>query len=323
MNPFEYVQVENANEAVALLNEGKGKSRIIAGGLDLLGELKEHLIEPQRLISIGDMGDMNYIKENGDRIQIGAATTISAIAEDKTIQKNHAALSQSASVVGSPQIRNVGTLGGNLCQRPRCWYYRGEFYHCLKKGWALCYAVSGRNKYHAILGGTPCFIVHPSDCAPALVALGAKISLLGPEGLRTILLEEFFSLPSETLHAENRLQPNEIVTEVEVPLHSYKSVYMKYREKEGFDWAVTAVAAALELENETCKKANLILGGVAPVPWRARKAEAVLVGQKISEELARQAGELAVEGAEPLSDNAYKIPLTKNLVKEALLKSVA
>ncbi|MFB3789327.1 MAG: xanthine dehydrogenase family protein subunit M [bacterium] len=323
MKTFEYVQAKTAQEAVSFLGDEYNESKVLAGGLDLIGELKDHLIEPERLVSLGGIADLDYIRTEGGVAKIGATTTLAGIAGHPDLLKAHAALAEAAAVVGSPQIRNVGTLGGNLCQRPRCWYYRGEFYPCLKKGGAICYSLSGRNYYNAILGGGPSYIVHPSDCAPALIALNAMVRLTGPDGPREMPLDDFFVLPTEILTRENKLKPNEIVTEIEIPAHSLKSTYVKFRQRDGFDWALSAAAVALEMEGGTCKKANIILGGVAPRPWRAKKAEAVLAGKAITEALAAEAAEASVDGAVALSDNGYKIPLTKTLVKEAILKLAA
>jgi len=323
MKPFEFVQAKSAQEAVSFLGDEYNESKVLAGGLDLIGELKEHLIEPERLVSIGGIGDLNYIRIEGNATKIGATTTLAEIAAHPDLQKAHAAFAEAALVVGSPQIRNIGTLGGNLCQRPRCWYYRGEFFPCLRKGGAICYALSGRNYYNAILGGGPSYIVHPSDCAPALIALNAKVHLAGPDGPREMPLEDFFVLPTEILTRKNKLQPNEIITEVEIPAHSLKSTYIKFRQREGFDWALSAAAVALEMDGVTCRKANIILGGVAPRPWRAKKAEEVLNGKAITEALAAEAAEASVDGAVALSDNGYKIPLTQAIVKEAILKLAA
>ncbi len=323
MKTFEYVQAKTAQEAVSFLGDEYNESKVLAGGLDLIGELKDHLIEPERLVSLGGIADLDYIRTEGGVTKIGATTTLAGIAGHPDLLKAHAALAEAAAVVGSPQIRNVGTLGGNLCQRPRCWYYRGEFYHCLKKGGAICYSLSGRNYYNAILGGGPSYIVHPSDCAPALIALNATVHLTGPDGPREMPLDDFFVLPTEILTRENKLKPNEIVTEIEIPAHSLKSTYVKFRQRDGFDWALSAAAVALEMDGGTCKKANIILGGVAPRPWRAKKAEAVLAGKAITEALAAEAAEASVDGAVALSDNGYKIPLTQAIVKEAILKLAA
>jgi len=323
MKQFQYQTASSAQEAASLLSDNFDDAKIIAGGLDLVGELKEHLIEPEKLVSITNLDDLAYINEEGNTTQIGSTTILVDIVQNPFIKSKHTALQEAALSVGSPQIRNVGTLGGNLCQRPRCWYYRGEFYKCLKKGGALCYALTGRNKYNAILGGGPSYIVHPSDCAPALVALDAIVKIQGPEGNREMPLEKFFTNPTERLTRENFLESNEIVTEVEIPDHSYKSTYIKAKEREGYDWALSAAAVALQMDGNTCKKANIILGGVAPKPWRAVNAEEILVGNEIAEELATSAAEAALADSEPLNDNAYKVPLTRNIVKRAIMKLVS
>ncbi|RJP20214.1 MAG: xanthine dehydrogenase family protein subunit M [Candidatus Omnitrophota bacterium] len=323
MDRFQFINANSAQEAVSLLNDGSTKSKIIAGGQDLLTELKEHIAKAEKLINISDVQELNYINAENGSLKVGATTTIAAIAANGEILAKNRALAEAASVVGSPQIRNQGTLGGNLCQRPRCWYYRSEAYPCLKKGGGICYALSGRNKYHAIFGGAPAYYVHPSDCATALTALGAIIHCLGPDGEKTIPSEKFFTLPSEILLPENVLKPNEMITAVEIPTHNMKSTYIKFREKESYDWAISAVAAALELDGTRCVKASIVLGGVAPKPWRAKKAEDVLQGKTITESLAEEAGEAAVDDATALSDNEYKIPLTKTLVKRAIMKLIA
>ncbi len=322
MDKFQFINANSAQEAVALLGE-HDKSKVIAGGQDLVDELKEHIESPESLINIADISDLNYIKIEGGACKIGATATITDIALNGDVITKNAALAEAASVVGSPQIRNQGTLGGNLCQRPRCWYYRDEAYPCLKKGGAICYALSGRNKYHCIFGGGPAYYVHPSDCAPAIVALGGIIHTLGPDGERSIPSGEFFTLPSERLLPENVLEENEIVVEVEIPPHNMKSTYLKFREKESYDWAVSSVAAALELDGKRCNKARIVLGGVAPKPWRVGKAEKVLEGKDVTESAAEEAAEAAVDGAEAMEDNEYKIGLTKTLVKRAIMRLVA
>ncbi|MEW6235388.1 MAG: FAD binding domain-containing protein [Candidatus Omnitrophota bacterium] len=321
MNRFQYASAASAKEAVSLLDKDFGKTKILAGGLDLVGELKQYIIEPETVVNISDIKELNYIEPENGGLKIGALTTLMQIAQSEPIRSHHAALAQAASMVGSPQIRHIGTLGGNLCQRPRCWYYRDETYPCLKKSGEICFSVAGRNRYHAILGGSPCFIVHPSDCATALIALGASIRLLGPDGPRELPLEEFFTLPEVEVTRENVLHPQEIITEAVIPAHKMKSVFLKFKEKDSFDWAVATVAAALELEGgRRCVKANIILGAAAPIPWRAKKAEALLAGQTISEELAEKAGAAAVADAEPLEENQYKVSLLKALVKQSILQ---
>jgi xanthine dehydrogenase YagS FAD-binding subunit len=323
MDRFQYVVARSPEHAVELLRDEDNKTKIHAGGQDLLGELKHHLLAPELLVDISGIEELHSIKTNGGGLYIGATVTLAEIEENEFIRTRHTALAEAASVVGSPQIRNVGTLGGNLCQRPRCWYYRDEAYPCLKKGGASCYSFMGRNRDHAILGGGPCFMVHPSDCAPALMALGATVCLLGPGGPREIPLEDFYILPKEDQKREHVMARREMVTGVDIPPHAGKSTYVKFREKEGFDWALASVAAVLELDGQRCKKASIVLGGVAPKPWRATKAQAVLTGKTITESLVEEAGKAALDGARPLSDNAYKIPLAKALVKQAIMKLVS
>ncbi len=322
MDQFQYVQATSAKEAVSLLSDDPKKTRLIAGGQDILTELKEHITSAEKLINIGDLDELYYINADRGSVKIGAASTISDIAANGDILAKHTVLAEAAGEVGSPQIRNQGTIGGNLCQRPRCWYYRSEAYPCLKKGGAICYALSGRNRYHAIFGGGPAYYVHPSDCATALVALGATIHVLGKDGEQEIACDKFFTLPSERLLPENVLQPNEMITAVEIPASECKSTYIKFRERDSYDWAISAVAAVLELDGKRCKKASIVLGGVAPKPWRAEKAEEALNGKMIDEAVAQQAAEAAVDGAVALAENEYKIPLTKTLVMRAILKLV-
>lgn len=324
MKQFQYASAKSAKEVVSLLSDEYDKSKVIAGGMDLVSEMKEHLVEPETLVNISDIEDLHFIKPSGGGVKIGALATLTEIAGNGDIRTHHTALSDAAAVVGSPQIRNSGTLGGNLCQRPRCWYYREEEYPCLKKGGHICFSVTGRNKYNAILGGGPSYIVHPSDCAPALIALGAIVRLTGPDGEREMPLEDFFIGPTEgPLTRENVMKPQEIITEVEIPAHNFKSTYIKFRERDSYDWALSAVACALEMDGNQCKKASIVLGGVAPKPWRAKKAEAVLAGKEITEDLAAEASEASVDGAEPLKENGYKVPLTKALVKQAIMKLMA
>ena len=323
MERFQFVSPRSTQDAVELLAAERNKTKIHAGGVDLLSELKDHILAPETVVNISGIEDLSSIEVDGNSVSIGATVTLTEIAKSEAIRARHTVLAEAAEVVASPQIRNVGTLGGNLCQRPRCWYYRDEAYDCLKKGGELCYAAVGRNRNHAILGGGPCFIVHPSDCAPALIALGATVHLTGPKGSRKMPLEDFYSLPDDDIAVETVIGPREIVTGVDIPGHTMKSTYLKFREREGFDWALSSAAVALELDGERCTKASIVLGGVAPKPWRSKEAEAVLTGKTVTEALAEQAGEAAVDAADPLEENAYKVPLTKAVVKQAILKLVS
>lgn len=319
MVKFEYLNPKSLKELPDLLSKKQDESIVLAGGTDLLDMLKERLIEPKRVINIKNIKDLHGIK-NGSGLELGALTTISEIAADPRIQKKYSVLAQAAESIGTPQLRNMGTIGGNLCQRPRCWYYRGRQYPCLKKGGAKCYAAEGWNQYHAIFGGGPSYIVHPSDAAPALQALGASLKVFGPSGSDEIPLEEFFELPIDNLRGENVLQANEIITHISIPepAAGTRSTFLKFREKQSMDFAISSVAAILQMQGNRVKSADIVLGGVAPIPWRAKDAEAELQGKALSSETIEKAATAAVAGASPMAHNSYKIQLTQNLVRRAL-----
>jgi xanthine dehydrogenase YagS FAD-binding subunit len=322
MKAFEYVAPRDLKQVSDLLGNDYSRARPLAGGIDLLSEMKERIIEPDRVVNLKSVSGLNGLQANSKGLRLGALVTLTEIEQHPAIRRDYAALAESARSVASPQIRNVGTIGGNLCQRPRCWYYRDEGIKCIKKGGSKCYAAEGENKYNAILGGGPSYIVHPSDCAPALVALNGKVTVAGPGGkTRQVPLEEFFVLPRQNVFRENILQPNEIVTLIEVPTPApgTRSTYLKFRERESFDWALSAVAAALTMKNGVASDVRIVLGGVAPIPWRSKEAEAVLRGKAITPALADQAAEAALRDAQPLADNAYKVPLTKVLIRRAVL----
>jgi xanthine dehydrogenase YagS FAD-binding subunit len=233
-------------------------------------------------------------------------------------------LADAAAEAASPQIRNAGTLGGNICQRPFCWYFRSANFNCLRKGGQLCYTVTGDGRFHAILGAGPSFIVHPSDTAPALVALNAQITITGPAGNKSVPLEKFFVPPQVDFRRENILQPGEIVTEIFVPQPKAgsKGYYQKIRERQAWDHAIVSVATVVQSSGGTVRAARVVLGGVAPIPWRTPKAEEFLRGKKVDDAAAQTAGEIAVEGARPLKDNGYKVAMAKALVQRGLLASV-
>ncbi len=320
MKAFEYVNPADTRSAVAALTQAGDKGKVIAGGVDLLGEMKDYIETPDVVVNLKTIRGLDHISTDRG-LRLGALARLTDIAGNEAIRSHYTALAEAAHVVGTPQIRNMGTIGGNLCQRPRCWYYRDEAVVCLKKGGTECYAVNGENQYHAILGGGPSYIVHPSDCAPALIALNGSVAIAGPKGSRTVPLEKFFVLPSENVFKENILQPNEIVTEVIVPAPAAgtRSHYMKIRHKESFDWALSGAAVALVMSGDTVKDARIVLSGVAPIPWRSPEAEAVLKGQKLTAALADQAGAAAVAKAKPMGKNGYKVPLTHNTVRLAIL----
>jgi xanthine dehydrogenase YagS FAD-binding subunit len=324
MRAFEYVKPATVADAVRELGRSWADAKILAGGIDLLGELKEGIIAPQRIVNIKGISGLRYIRfSEKEGLRLGALVTLEEIETHQVIRQRYTALAEAAHSVGTPQIRNVGTIGGNLCQRPRCWYYRDEHTKCLKKGGPMCFAYNGENKYHAILGGGPCYIVHPSDCAPALIAFRASVTVVSPRGQRTVPLEEFFVLPSRRLDHETILEPDEIVTEIRVPTPApnTRSTYLKFKERDSHDFAIVGAAVVMRLKGKVCEDVRIVLSGVAPIPWRSPEAEAVLKGKAITPELAEQAGKAAVAKAQPLSQNAYKVPLTQAIVKQAVLRA--
>jgi xanthine dehydrogenase YagS FAD-binding subunit len=324
MRAFEYVKPATVADAVRELGRSWADAKILAGGIDLLGELKEGIIAPQRIVNIKGISGLRYIRfSEKEGLRLGALVTLEEIETHQVIRQRYTALAEAAHSVGTPQIRNVGTIGGNLCQRPRCWYYRDEHTKCLKKGGPICFAYNGENKYHAILGGGPCYIVHPSDCAPALIAFRASVTVVSPRGQRTVPLEEFFVLPSRRLDHETILEPDEIVTEIQVPAPApnTRSTYLKFKERDSHDFAIVGAAVVMRLKGKVCEDVRIVLSGVAPIPWRSPEAEAVLKGKAITPELAEQAGKAAVAKAQPLSQNAYKVPLTQAIVKRAVLRA--
>ena len=326
MDKFSYVNATSLKQVTSLLSDsGWGEVMLIAGGTDLLSELKEYIETPKTLVNLKTLPDMDGISSDASGIKIGALTTVADIAMHPSIQQHYTVLAQAAASVATPQIRNIGTIGGNLCQRPRCWYYRDETVNCIKKGGDLCYAVDGLSKYHAIFGGDPVYIVHPSDIAPALIALNASMIITGPEGEKTMKVEEFFTLPSDNPFRENVLQPNEIVVEIQIPnpKPNTKSFYLKAREKGAPDFALASVAGVFEMDGRTCQSANIVLGGVAPKPWRSTEAETAVTGKMVNKAVSMKAGEEAVQKAQPLNDNEYKVTLTQNLISRAAMMAVS
>ena len=317
---FEYLEPTRIEDLPALLGKRWGQNAVLAGGTDLLDQLKEKLIQPERVVNIKRIEELQGVRDTGKGLDIGALTTIAQLERFLQGKPEYPVLAQAAAVIATPQLRNMGTLGGNLCQRPRCWYFRGKEYPCLKKGGYKCFAVEGLNKYHAIFEGGPSFIVHPSDAAPALQALGARLEIYGPAGRREIPIEGFFQYPDENLRRENLLQADEILTRIRVPKPAVgaRSTYLKFREKQSLDFALSSVAALLTLEGKKVVAARLVLGGVAPIPYRVPAAEAELEGKQLSADSIAKAAAAAIEGAQPLSDNEFKVTLTQNLIRRAL-----
>ena len=320
MDNFSYSRPATLKDAAAQLGREHGRIMLLAGGTDVLGEMKDNLAAPEKLVHIKHLKELQGIRSASTGLRIGAATLLADIAESAMVQQQTPLLAMAAGKVGTPQIRNMGTIGGNLCQRPRCWYYRNN-YPCFKHGGNACFSAAGENDFHAILEGGPSFIVHPSDTAPALVALGATARIAGGARERSVPLDRFFVTPRQDVRRENVLLPNEILTEIEVPgaPAGSKAIYVKEMVREVWDFALCSVAAMVTVQNGIVSDARIVLGGVAPVPYRALKAEAALKGQALNEASAAAAGVAATDGARPLAKNAYKVPLTQAVVKRALL----
>jgi xanthine dehydrogenase YagS FAD-binding subunit len=318
MRAFEYASPTTPAQALKLLTPG---SAPLAGGSDLLALMKDDVETPNRLVNLKDLRDLKGIRWDAKTgLRIGALVTIDEVASDPTLKFDYSALANAFGRVAGPQIRNVATVGGNLCQRPRCWYFRNGFGLLpMKDGKSM--AVEGDNRYHAILGnGGPAYFVTPSTVASLLVALGAQVAVLGPGGERRMDLERFFRIPQKDGEREHDLAPGEIVTEIVVPPASgLRVASYEVRQRETLDWSLATASVVLEMDGPLVNRARVVLGQVAPIPWTAKAAEALLTGRTLDRALAEKAGEAAVEGAKPLSRNRYKVQHARVAVKRALL----
>ncbi|MBW3624838.1 MAG: xanthine dehydrogenase family protein subunit M [Armatimonadetes bacterium] len=322
MKTFEYDSPETLEETFSLLGpDGEGATRPLAGGTDLLTLMKADIVSPDRLVNLKRLGELpSGIKETGDGVTLGALTTLTEIERSPLLRRRCPALTEAASLAATPQLRNMATIGGNLLQRPRCWYYRNSLFHCWLKGGDDCPACDGQNQYHALFGGGPCYAVHPSDLAPALLALDAEVILKSRNGERRVSLSEFFALPEEGRRTETTIREGELVTALRIPPHpeGTRSTYLKAMDRKVWAFALVGVAAAVRLEGKRIEEVRLVLNGVAPVPWRVREAEGELIGSEVGGELFTHVSETALKGARPLEHNAYKIPLLKTLIRRAL-----
>jgi xanthine dehydrogenase YagS FAD-binding subunit len=296
----------------------------VGGGSDLLALVKERIVGPDVLVNLKTIKGLDQVKPANDGVNIGGLITLDALSRHDLIRTRYTVLAEAAETVATPQIRNVGTLAGNVCQRPWCWYFRNGF-PCYKNGGNTCFSFVGENQFHAIFGGGPSYIVHPSDTAVALLALDAKFRIAGPSGERILPAAEFFALPQQNPARENVLAPDEALAEIQVPVTRMgtRSTYHKIMDREAWTHAVVSAAIVLEMDKQVCRNARVVLGGVAPIPWRLPKVEQMLTGQRINEALAAKAAETALEGAKPLAKNAYKVPLTKGVVRRTLLELAA
>lgn len=324
MRPFSNVDARDlghASELAASARRDQRRAVFASGGSDVLALVKDRIVAPDVLINLKTVKGMDRIDANRDGLAIGGLVTLADLARHAAVRRQYAVLAEAAESVATPQIRNVGTVAGNVCQRPWCWYFRNGF-PCLKAGGTTCFSVVGENQFHAIFGGGPSYIVHPSDTAPALAALEARFRIAGPRGFRTVTAADFFVLPRVDAVHENVLADDEVLEAVLVPLadRTVRSAYHKVLDREAWTHAVVSVAVVLQMDAEICTRARIVLGGVAPVPWRVVEAERVLEGQRITPALAARAGEVAVVGARPLAQNAYKVPLTRAIVERTVLE---
>ncbi|MER3415453.1 MAG: molybdopterin dehydrogenase [Gemmataceae bacterium] len=322
MKNFTYYRPSTLQQALQLLENRWGNTELLAGGTDLLDLQKEYVAQPSRVVSlngIGGLADIVEMESHPPQFRIGAAAKLAAIAEHPSLQKWAPALTEAARQVGGPQIRNMGTLGGNLCQRNRCWYFRDEHVPCLLKGGDRCFALDGENQYHAVFTqGHKCVIVNPSTLAPALIALEAKAEIVGPNGTRSLDLKNFFQAPAGPEQREHVLAPNEILTAVRFST-SAKNASYEVRHKQSYDWPLVQAAVAFQLSNGKATNVRIVLGHVAPTPLLSHAAAEVLEGKEVNEETAAAAGRAATEGTKPLSKNGYKIRLIEVAVKRAIL----
>jgi xanthine dehydrogenase YagS FAD-binding subunit len=321
MKAFAYINPTNEKDAVAALSTQIEQSMPIGGGQDLLARMKDYVTQPERIVNVKVALESTVTPLNGG-LKIGAAMRMVDVAEHAQIAKLYPAFSAAAIEVGTPQIRNQATVGGNLNQRPRCWYYRNEEFVCFKKGGNQCFSPAGENQFHAILGGGPSYIVHPSSLAVPSVAYGATFRLAGPKGERMVAAADYFTLPRQSLRMENVLAPDELLTHVILPAPgTVKSGHYEVRYKESHDWPIAFATVLLTMNGANVQSARVVMGAVAPIPWRSPAAEQALVGKAISEETAAAAAEAALKDARPLSQNAYKVDVAKVAVKRAILRA--
>lgn len=341
-NSFKWMQAnsaqEAAREATATTAElcfkkkddqkklgSKPASIIKAGGIDVLDLLKEDLLPASCLVNIRNIAGLNGIKIATDKsVILGPLCTLNEIANHKELRANFVALTDAASHIATPNIRNVATVGGNLLQRPRCWYFRSADFHCLKKGGEHCFSIDGENKYHSIFDTDVCSSAHASTMAVPLIAFGASLEILSANGkTKKLLLEEFFIGPAIDVSRENILAANELITAIHIPFSGLRSAHLKSGEKDSFDWSTGDCAVALKIEKNVCREARIILGAMAPVPLRAKEAEAFLLGKQLDESTAKQAADIALKGAKPLSQNGYKVELGKVIVERTIMKAAS
>jgi xanthine dehydrogenase YagS FAD-binding subunit len=322
LKAFAYVNPANEREAVAAL-KSDAVAMVIGGGQDLLARMKDYIDSPERVVNVKGL-DATIAATPDGGMRIGSAVKIVDLFEHDQVAKLYPAVNAAAIEIGTPQIRNQGTVGGNINQRPRCWYYRNEEFVCYKKGGSRCFAVNGENQYHAIFGNEgPSHIVHPSSLAVPFVAYGARFRVIGPSGEREIAAGDYFTRPTlQNVLKENVLEDEEILTHVILPPPgNVKTGHYEVRYKASHDWPLAFTTVVLAMNGSTIRSARVVLGAVAPVPWRSKPAEDALTGKPLNEATATAAGEAAVSEAAPMSGNAYKVQIAKTAVKRAVMNA--
>lgn len=319
MQNFEYANPASVQDAVALLGTKWGQADVLAGGTDLISLMKDYLHTPKRVVNIKNIKELEGIQKTADGLRIGALVTMDELAKNADVKAEYKSLADAAAGIPSPQIRHMGTAGGDLCQRPRCWYYRqGMGLMGMKDGKSL--VADGENKYHSIFGSGPAYFVSASSLGPALIALNAKVKLVSSKGTREVPVAQFFVVPKDEASREIALQPNELLTEILVPASAgTHSATYEVRQKEALDWPLATASVALTMKGNTVSAARIVMGHVAPTPHESAAAEKALVGKSITTATAEAAAKAAVADAKPLSQNAYKVTLARTAVKRALL----
>ena len=317
-NSFELLMPSRIEEAVEWMQRFGSRAALLAGGCDLVEKLKTQWCSPEYVINLKSIPGLREIETSNSALTIGALTTLSELERHNQVGRLFPGVAKAASRVATPQIRNLGTIGGNLLQDSRCSYYRGPW-NCYRKGGVVCDALHGLNADHALFGGDRCFTVTPSDLAPMMVALEAVATVHGPQDERRIPLSDLYLLPKEDIHHMHRLAPEEILTQIEIPVRPHQhSTFIKYAIREAWDFALASIAVTAVQEGDTYRNCRIVLGAVAPKPWRSREAERVIEGSRLTPEVIAAAARAAAEGAEPLSDNEYKVNLIKKLVRTSL-----
>ena len=324
MKAFKMARPKTLAQAVAVAAGDAATTGLLAGGTDLLGLLKDRVSEPDVVVNLKSIPGLTTIERSDRGLEIGALATLTDVAEHAEISSGWPALRTTVEKTATPQIRNVATVGGNLCQRPRCWYFRHEDYPCLKKGGELCYAREGENEYHAIFDNATCNIIHPSNLAPVLIAYDATVDIAGPDGVETVAVEEMFVSPEEDIARETILEPGQVVTRVTLPTGSARrhAAYFEAREKQSYDWALCGATVSLSLRDGVVEDARIVLSAVAPTPVRRTDLEDMVRGKKPREATIDAVCEAAVQGATPLRDNGYKVILLKGVLRRAFRQAI-